>query len=148
MNFWKSFKNVLRAKFSGFFVNSTPNRDSSEIHYCFKCMKPLGSDGKCKFCGPYIEPERDLNHLQPGTLLWNNRLIVGNCIGQGGFGITYIGLDTHLQRRVAIKEYYPRVYVSRSANDNKYMIITKKMRPLSLSLENKNLLKRQPHLQN
>ncbi len=34
-------------------------------------------------------------------------------IGQGGFGITYLAFDTDLQRKVAIKECYPRDFVSR-----------------------------------
>lgn len=35
-------------------------------------------------------------------------------LGEGGFGITYIGRDTNLDRIVAIKEYYPTGYVNRS----------------------------------
>ena len=34
-------------------------------------------------------------------------LIVGRVLGQGGFGITYLALDTQLDAKVAIKEFMP-----------------------------------------
>ena len=51
------------------------------------------------------------NTLSPGTMLRQYRL--EKVIGQGGFGITYLAYDTELQRNVAIKECYPRDFVSR-----------------------------------
>ncbi|MBR6107106.1 MAG: protein kinase [Oscillospiraceae bacterium] len=44
----------------------------------------------------------------------NHRYLVGGVLGEGGFGITYIGLDTLLQMRVAIKEFYPSGMVNRN----------------------------------
>lgn len=51
------------------------------------------------------------NALKPGVMLRQYR--IDRVIGQGGFGITYLAFDTELQRRVAIKECYPRDFVSR-----------------------------------
>ena len=51
------------------------------------------------------------NTLTPGTMLRQYRL--EKVIGQGGFGITYLAYDTELHRNVAIKECYPRDFVSR-----------------------------------
>ena len=39
--------------------------------------------------------------------------MLGRVLGEGNFGITYIGWDKVLSKRVAVKEYYPTDYVSR-----------------------------------
>jgi serine/threonine protein kinase len=39
--------------------------------------------------------------------------LVGRVLGQGGFGITYLGFDLQLRRKVAIKEYIPHSIASR-----------------------------------
>ena len=52
--------------------------------------------------------------LQPGMVL-KGKYMVGKVLGQGGFGITYIGMDLQLQRKVAIKEYYPAGLVGRKS---------------------------------
>ncbi len=45
--------------------------------------------------------------LSPGVLLANGEYQVTKVLGQGGFGITYQGVDTKLNRPVAIKEFFP-----------------------------------------
>ncbi|MCD8347680.1 MAG: protein kinase [Lachnospiraceae bacterium] len=67
----------------------------------------------CPFCG-YLQgrgPEEDY-FLPPETILIG-RYIVGKTLGNGGFGITYLGYDGMLNRAVAIKEYFPSGLVSR-----------------------------------
>ena len=50
--------------------------------------------------------------LPPGTkLLWFEILKV---LGKGGFGITYLGKDTNQNKLVAIKEYLPTAFASRT----------------------------------
>ena len=44
----------------------------------------------------------------------DDRYYIGSVLGQGGFGITYKGLDVDLDRIIAIKEYYPKNSVNRS----------------------------------
>ncbi len=45
--------------------------------------------------------------LTLGTKLQNGNFTIGKVLGQGGFGITYFGSDTRLNRLVAIKEFFP-----------------------------------------
>ena len=71
-------------------------------------MNPLGSSPVCRFCGhdntaPVNSP---VYHLPGGTQL-HGRYVIGRALGEGGFGITYIGMDTTLSKRVAVKEFYP-----------------------------------------
>ena len=74
--------------------------------YCFNCMREADARAVCPHCHKQNVPDRIVHHLAPGTVL-NGHYIVGNSLGEGGFGITYAGRDTKLQMRVAIKEYYP-----------------------------------------
>jgi len=47
--------------------------------------------------------------LPVGTRLQGAFYSVGKVLGQGGFGITYLGSDSGLKRAVAIKEFFPQV---------------------------------------
>ncbi|MEL6494122.1 MAG: serine/threonine-protein kinase [Cyanobacteria bacterium J06623_7] len=45
--------------------------------------------------------------LSPGACLASGEYRLEQPLGQGGFGITYQGIDTRLNRRVAVKEFFP-----------------------------------------
>jgi serine/threonine protein kinase len=45
--------------------------------------------------------------LSPGACLANGEYRIEQPLGQGGFGITYRGIDTRLNRAVAVKEFFP-----------------------------------------
>lgn len=75
----------------------------------------------CKKCGYEYNPATESNDiLHPGVIL-NNRYRIGRCIGQGGFGVTYLAQDTFINKICAIKEYYPNQIVDRS--DNNYLMV-------------------------
>ncbi|WP_170936988.1 MULTISPECIES: serine/threonine-protein kinase [Rhodomicrobium] len=52
--------------------------------------------------------------LPAGTRLRDYEVL--GVLGQGGFGITYLGLNTALDQRVAIKEYLPGAFAMRDGN--------------------------------
>lgn len=81
---------------------------------CLHCMSPLqGENQVCSSCKNENHYDAPAHHLSAGTVL-RNRYLVGKAIGEGGFGITYIGQDQVLKLRVAIKEYYPNGYSNRN----------------------------------
>lgn len=86
-----------------------------EKHFCPYCMCAVGSGEPCPNCGLTAGAYNPLpHHLPPGTVL-ADRYLVGRVLGEGGFGITYIGCDLRLELKVAIKEYFPTDKVTRHA---------------------------------
>ena len=79
-----------------------------EIRRCMKCMHALAAgETVCPECGrAYGSANAESFALKPGTIL-EGKYLVGEMLGQGGFGITYIGFDLLLEQKVAIKEYFP-----------------------------------------
>lgn len=83
---------------------------------CMGCMKELKQPGICPRCGYNPETVSTEGHyLKPYTIL-NGKYLVGRVLGEGGFGITYIGFDLNLELPIAIKEFYPNGYVTRESD--------------------------------
>ena len=83
--------------------------------YCPSCMAE-NTDGaeKCSVCGGDMRAQNRQHQLPVMTIL-EGRYLIGKVLGEGGFGITYIGFDLRLEERVAIKEFYPAGSVTRYA---------------------------------
>ena len=81
--------------------------------YCMNCMREIDTGMLCPDCFNREIPETVPHQLKPGTVL-NGKYLVGNIIGEGGFGITYIGRDLVLETKVAIKEFYPAGRINRN----------------------------------
>ena len=85
---------------------------------CPGCFHPREWDASavCPFCRYRPNADRSGALLPVGTQL--KRYVIGEKLGQGGFGITYRGFDLKLHMKVAIKEYYPSDLVGRSMGRN------------------------------
>ena len=76
------------------------------VNRCYGCMAEV-TQYPCAKCG--YDPRKNQMPdyaLKPETIL-NGKFLVGRVLGQGGFGITYVGWDLALERKIAIKEYFP-----------------------------------------
>ena len=82
---------------------------------CVGCMKMKEQSPVCEHCGYNEYVPNESHQLPVGTIL-QGRYQIGKQLGQGGFGITYIGWDMSLETPVAIKEYYPGSFVSRDCS--------------------------------
>ena len=86
--------------------------------YCFKCMN-MKEGHICEKCG--FDPSTYIYKsfvLQEGTFLKNGRYMLGYMIGNGGFGITYVGYDNYTNTKVCVKEYFPSVVARRNVEES------------------------------
>ena len=81
---------------------------------CYGCFELIKDELEvCPFCG-YVKdaPAKEAVDMNPGTIL-AARYIIGMELGSGGFGVTYLGWDSTLEIKVAIKEYMPSEFSTR-----------------------------------
>lgn len=76
-------------------------------------MADKGDAAICGHCG-FDESATETHRLRirPRTIL-RDQYLIGRVLGQGGFGITYLGLDLLLHKKVAIKEFLPSMLATR-----------------------------------
>ncbi len=89
-------------------------------YLCTGCMKPRKTlEGACPYCG-FDEKEyrktASTRALHLRTVL-AGKYMTGKVLGEGGFGITYLGWDLNLEIPVAVKEYFPVGLASRGTVD-------------------------------
>ncbi|MBE6713672.1 MAG: PDZ domain-containing protein [Ruminococcaceae bacterium] len=84
------------------------------MRYCFNCLNEIApGDKSCPFCHKSTSITVPEYHLLPGTVL-NGNILIGASLGEGGFGITYMGLELDSGTKVAVKEFFPGGYVNRN----------------------------------
>lgn len=85
---------------------------------CTVCWKGQYVNGVCTSCHHKATPpsQRRIDALPVRTNL-KNRYVIGEVLGNGGFGITYSAWDSVQNKRVAVKELYPRNDVYRAEDD-------------------------------
>ena len=82
-----------------------------EERRCERCFAPTVR-AVCEHCGWPVQGHNEPHQLPVGTLL-GGRYQIGKVLGQGGFGITYLGWDRQERREVAVKEFFPASIVFR-----------------------------------
>lgn len=78
---------------------------------CYYCMQETVQNGRCTACGrrvSILNEQANQGVLPPGTLLDHGNIMVGELLGYGGFGNTYIARDRSEYGLIALKEFYPR----------------------------------------
>ena len=84
--------------------------------YCPYCMHLIQPGNPCPSCKRDPETYRPESRQLPSGTLLQERYILGRALGAGGFGITYLGWDLKLERRVAVKEYFPTAFLKRETS--------------------------------
>ncbi len=72
----------------------------------YGCIQSKTDDAVCRNRGNGSSIPNGSHHLAAGTVL-NGRYLIVRSIGQGGFGITYEGMDMRNSDRIALKEFFP-----------------------------------------
>ena len=73
----------------------------------------LDPQGFCMFCNKSVHSLSSHGSALPMRVVLNNKYFVGKILGEGGFGITYKGLNLTNGKTVAIKEFFPKGYTVR-----------------------------------
>lgn len=84
---------------------------------CMGCMSGGGEPGHpCPACGFEEGGYAPAPQVLPLRTILNGKYLLGRAIGQGGFGILYLGWDLNLDLKLAIKEYFPDGFVTRDGH--------------------------------
>jgi len=89
------------------------------------CMAPMEEQERiCRHCGYQKNTDvKEAYYLLPHTVL-KEKYLIGRVLGYGGFGVTYIGWDEILQRKVAVKEYLPSDFATRSYGSRRVTVFS------------------------
>lgn len=61
-------------------------------------------------------------HLKHGAALQGGKYRIEKLLGQGGFGITYLAVQTGLDRKVAIKEFFMKEHCNRDTDTSRVSV--------------------------
>lgn len=81
---------------------------------CTNCLNGTLQSGVCSYCHKSVsEAAKRPPAALPERYRLGDQYYLGRVMGNGGFGITYLAWDWRLQRRVIVKELFPRQDVVR-----------------------------------
>lgn len=98
---------VVRAAARGGDDSTVPARAEPSLTLVHAALPPSAQRGAAPAAATPLA-------LAPGFMLFEYR--IDAVLGQGGFGITYLATDVHLDAPVAIKEYLPAACAQRSSD--------------------------------
>ncbi len=81
---------------------------------CMSCMKEIGSEKQCPYCGFHVDSQQPADYLPVRTVI-GNRYLVGKLLEFNGDGATYMGFDLKSREAVNIREYFPIGVAQRDA---------------------------------
>ena len=87
---------------------------------CPRCFKEIDLAQQCPFCAFRFDAEdrrREKVNALPMLYLLADRYELGEMLGAGGFGITYLARDTESNEVLAVKEFFPSSICSRDAEN-------------------------------
>ena len=87
-----------------------------------------------------MKADEKLYRLPPGTVL-DDRYVLEDVLGEGGFGITYIGRNRRVGIPVAIKEYFCRDYMERDVSESNEIRLPDAADVVRLAAEKRKFLK-------
>ena len=90
---------------------------------CLRCFQNYEENKtECPWCGFRKSLQlKEPQYLSAGIVL-QNRYEIGAVVGAGGFGITYAAWDRVLEQRVAIKEYMPGEFSTRTPGETRVSV--------------------------
>ena len=90
---------------------------------CLRCFRNYEENKtECPWCGFRKSQQlKEPQYLSAGIVL-QNRYEIGAVVGAGGFGITYAAWDRVLEQRVAIKEYMPGEFSTRTPGETRVSV--------------------------
>jgi serine/threonine protein kinase len=90
---------------------------------CPNCCTESGDGGGyCHVCNTDAASIKNEEFCIPAGSVLLDRYYIGKVIGQGGFGITYLGYDAKLETKIALKEYFLHGYAFREIHKEKHTI--------------------------
>ena len=88
---------------------------------CMGCMEEIPEgEGICRHCGYQQGTDvKEAYYLLPGKVV-GGKYMIGKVLGYGGFGVTYIGWDNTLRRKVAVCVHMELITRSRRGSPSIY----------------------------
>ena len=88
----------------------------SSDNLCMSCMREIGDEKICPYCGYHVDSAQISPYLPVRTLV-ANRYLVGKMLEYNGEGATYIGWDLKEKKAVKLREFIPDSFTTRTTTN-------------------------------